>query len=536
MTHIVTMLLVVLACALVATAARLPPLVGYLAAGFVLAGIGAPPGHTVQEVGNLGVTLLLFVIGLELDVRTLARREVWASTLVHMTAITAVTAGVLFAARGAGLPLLAGAGAAAIWALALALAFSSTVLAVTILDDRSATRAFWGQVVIGVLVFQDIAAVIFVAAETGELPSPWALGVVLLVPLARVARRVWDRLGHGNVEILFALVLAFVPGYLGFEYVGLPGHLGALVVGLLLARHERAKHLAETLEPLKDLLLIAFFVALGTHGLPGWDGLAFALVALALLPLRAVSVYVVTWLTGLRRRTAALTALALANYSEFALIVIVIGADNDFVPDAWVGPLGLTVALSFAACSLVNTWAAAPIVRAVRRLPAHRPDSLHPRDAFIPTQDVDAVVLGLGRVGGGVVERLAGHHRLSVLGFDVDVDAVERAGRPGARTIEGDATDPELWARMQGVDRVPLIVLALPSGDANATVLETLQARGYDGTIASVAFEHEDDVDVARLRGASITHHIYDGAGTALADLGFDEAFGTPDTGVPGTD
>ncbi|PRC52674.1 potassium transporter Kef, partial [Mycobacterium sp. ITM-2017-0098] len=85
--------------------------------------------------------------------------------------------------------------------------------------ERGESHALYGRIAIGILVMQDIIAVVFLTATSGHLPSPWALAPVLLWPLTRILRMIWSRLGHGEMQSLFGIVMALVPGYALFSSV-----------------------------------------------------------------------------------------------------------------------------------------------------------------------------------------------------------------------------------------------------------------------------------------------------------------------------
>ena len=129
-----TYLIVTFACALVAMGLRLPPLVGFLAAGFVLAGMDAPELPGLDTAASLGVTLLLFKIGLKLDVRVLLRREVWFTATAHMLIYTVIGAGLLKLFMLLGLPFLDGLPWPALLIIGFAFSYSSTVLVVKVLS------------------------------------------------------------------------------------------------------------------------------------------------------------------------------------------------------------------------------------------------------------------------------------------------------------------------------------------------------------------------------------------------------------------
>ena len=264
-----------------------PPLVGFLAAGFVINALDVGVVPELDVAADLGVTLLLFAIGLKLDVRILLRREVWLTTSAHMV-VSVVLGGIaLWLAAVAGAAMLAAQSMQTIALLAFALSFSSTVFVVKVLEDRGESHALYGRVAIGILVMQDIIAVVFLTATSGHLPSPWALTLVGLWPLSRVLRKIWTRLGHGEMQSLFGIVMALVPGYALFTALGLKGDLGALIMGVLLASHPASSELARSLFHIKELLLVGFFVSIGLTGLPDLPSIGIALLMVLLLPFKA---------------------------------------------------------------------------------------------------------------------------------------------------------------------------------------------------------------------------------------------------------
>ncbi len=180
MTVVATYLAVTLVLGLLAVVVRLPPLVGFLAAGFVLNWMHVEHLPAIEVVADLGVTILLFGIGLKLNLRTLIRREVWLTASVHLVLSVALGALVLWLGALVGLPMLFGQDLRTFVLLAFALSFSSTVFVIKVLEERGESHALYGRVAIGILVIQDIAAVIFLTVTSGHWPSPWALALVLL--------------------------------------------------------------------------------------------------------------------------------------------------------------------------------------------------------------------------------------------------------------------------------------------------------------------------------------------------------------------
>lgn len=496
---------------------RLPPLVGFLAAGFALGAGGAPHLPYLEPVADLGVVLLLFAIGLKLDVRTLLRREIWLTTVVHMAVSVAIAVGFLGLLTVAGFGFLADESFRGLALVGFALSFSSTVFVVKVLDDRSDTTSLYGRIAVGVLVMQDIAAVVFLSLSGGGSPSPWALLLLLLVPGAWVLHRIWDRVGHGELQALFGVAVAVVLGYGLFELAGISGDVGALVVGVLLSSHPQAGELSRSLMTFKDLMLVAFFVQIGLHGTPHLLEIGLALLLLLILPFQVAAYATVLWLMRLRRRTAFLAGLVLSNFSEFGIIVAAVGATAGLLDDQWVVVISLAVAFSFGLSAIVNRRGVELATRLSRLLPARDSDRLHPDDRLVDIGEADAVVLGLGRVGAATYARLRDEYGLSVVGVEHDRTRVAALEDEGFEVVRADATDLEFWTRVQRAGRVKVAVLAMPFHNANLIALTRLQAAGFTGRVAAVA-RYDDDVAELERHGADAVFHLYGSAGFALAD------------------
>lgn len=223
----------------------LPPLVGFLAAGFALHAFAIEGQEILSHVAHLGVLVLLFSIGLKIQLKYILHPVVWATTLIHLALVSAFVMAVLVSTTS--LP------SQGTLIIALGLSFSSTVIAAKVLESRRELRAFHGRIAIGILIFQDIVAVAMLNTMGGHLPSPYAL-LLLGLPLLRpVLNKLLELSGHDELLILFGLLLALTGGT-AFEAIGLSSELGALVLGAMLANHSKADELANTLWGLKETL------------------------------------------------------------------------------------------------------------------------------------------------------------------------------------------------------------------------------------------------------------------------------------------
>ena len=184
-------------------------MVGFLTAGFAynLAGFEIPEG--LQTIADLGVTLLLFSIGLKLKIRDLATAEVWGTSVAHIVVSTFLFSIVIFTGTLLFEVPFFDLSIPAIIVLAFGLSFSSTVYAVKVLEDKGDMGAFYGKIAIGILVMQDIFAVIFLAVSEGKYPSIYALLVLLLFlpPVKKLIYKLIDHAGYGELLVVSGLFL-----------------------------------------------------------------------------------------------------------------------------------------------------------------------------------------------------------------------------------------------------------------------------------------------------------------------------------------
>lgn len=520
--HIVESLIPYLAVTIVggllAFALKLPPLIGFLGAGFALAALGVQPFQGLEAVADLGVTLMLFTIGLKFDVRTLLRREVWGAGLSHMAFSTLVGVGTLAVLALCSVPLLIPGDWTVFAVIAFALSFSSTVVCIKVLEERNGLGTLYGQTAIGILVIQDLAAVIFMTLAHGEPPSPWAFALIGVVPVTLLARNIMNRLAYPELVVLMGVVMALVPGYWAFDAVHLKGDLGALVVGMLLASHPKASAMSKSLFGVKELFLVAFFVSIGAAGLPTLEDVITAVLILLTLTIPQIVLYVFVFRAyRLRNRTAVLAGLLLGNFSEFAIIVADVGADEGFLESRWLTVLSLAVAMSFVIATLLNRPDMKLVDWLVERMPKQNLERIAARDKLVDVGRANAIVLGMGRVGRAAYDRLTNDYQWKVVGVENNHTRFEELTVAGYRVIEGDGTDAEFWQRVQSADCVEMALLAMPQHHSNEYAYDHLKAAGFSGRIA-VVVQRDDDADAMRQRGAVDILHLYEGAGIELAD------------------
>lgn len=325
-------ILIALVCGFASRSMGLPALIGYLAAGFVLNEFNIEAGTLLESLANLGITLLLFTIGLKLEPAELLKPRVWGTTVIHMAVMQLFFLSLLLFANAV-IPGL-GLDTRAAVIIAFALTFSSTIFVIQVMQDRGEMSSRHASQAIGILLIQDLAAVIFLVSSKGALPRPEALLLFALWPLRGVILRLLGRAGHGELFTLFGFGLALGGAQL-FELVGIKGDLGALVIGALLAGTQKSKDLSRRLIQFKDLFLVSFFLSIGLGGWPTEGVLIVALVLGILVVVKPLLYFPLMTLLHTPPRTALLTATAMGNYSEFGLVVIVVAATVGWVDMQW---------------------------------------------------------------------------------------------------------------------------------------------------------------------------------------------------------
>jgi glutathione-regulated potassium-efflux system ancillary protein KefC len=513
-----TLVLVAFAFGFAATVVRLPPLVGYLAAGFVLHAFGEESSDGIELIADVGVLLLLFGIGLKLRLRTLARPVVWAGASIHAAMTTACIGALMLGLGAIGLPLAADLSIREAALVGFAFSFSSTVFAVKALQERNETTSLQGRLAIGILVVQDIFAVVFLTAAVDTPPSIWAIPVVLAVIAARPVYA-WfiDRSGHGELLLLLGLALAIGVGAESFDQVGLKPDLGALVVGLTLASHPRAPELASTLLDFKDILLIGFFLSIGLGGTPGVSEVVIAVIVLLVLPIKTAGFVAVLSRFRFRARTSWHSSISLATYSEFGLIVAVVGVDHDVLDQRWTSAIAVAVALSFALAAPLNTARYTVYARLSPLLGRLERQPVQPDDALIDPIDAQIIVFGMGRVGAGAYDELVRRRGSLVVGVDRTADAVLQNSAAGRDVIRGDALDVEFWGRLCLDPRIELVVLAMSDHAANVAAVRRVKEFLPDVRIAATA-THTDEIMELEEEGVDVARNLYGEAGQGLAD------------------
>jgi len=462
-------------------------IVGYLAAGVAIGPaalrlIASP--DAVLHVAELGVVLLLFLVGLELNPSRLwaLRRPILGMGAAQVASAVAVFA-LAGALLGAGGPLAAVAG--------MGFAMSSTALALQLLDERGARELPAGRSSFAVLLFQDLAVIpmlallpllapaaataVTAAGAPEAAPSAGALmpalrgvaAILGVVVLGRTAIRPLFRLiaGTGLKELFTAFSLLLVVGIASLmQAVGLSMELGTFLAGVLLADSEYRHQLEIDIQPFKGLLLGLFFMAVGMTmdmGALGRAPLAVLGLTAALITGKVATLLVVARAFGHSLREGLVFALALSQGGEFAFVLFGVAERLGIATPAEASVLSIAVALSMAATPflfIAHDRLLLPLLRdgddeARRRTFSIEPDQKNP-----------VILAGYGRVG-QVIGRLLSAQRIGVTILEQDPGQIEVVRRFGWKAYYGDVSRMELL-EAAGAAEAKLLVLAIDDMEA----------------------------------------------------------------------
>ena len=518
----------------VAVRLRQPLILAFVAVGIAVSpsALGWIGAHEQVELfAKLGISLLLFVVGLKLDI-----------LLIRSLGVVAVTAGIaqiaLSAALGYGLAAALGIAPVAALYVAVALTFSSTIIVVKLLSDKREIDSLHGRIAVGILIVQDIAIVLVmigltaVGAAAGAAGSAFTAliavllkGAVLLGVLGLLARYVLPTLLHQLARSSELLVLAGIAWAVALaalgDYLGFSKEVGAFLAGVSIASTHYREAISARLVSLRDFLLLFFFVSLGLQldiQLLGAKLLAAIVLSVFVLIAKPLIVMILMGVLGYRKRTGFLTGVTLAQISEFSFILGALGVTVGHIDRDTLGLItvvGLaTIALSSYSILYAHPlyeWLA-PRLDVFERKVAHREQNI---DAQAHPLAADVILFGLGRFGGNLARHLRGRG-MSVLGVDFDPQAVRAWHREGLPAQYGDAEDPEFAATLP-LAQARWVISTAPQRDVSLALLHGLKTHGYRGRTA-LTTHSETDAELLRQKGASVVFLPFADAAEQAAD------------------
>lgn len=496
---------------------RQPLVVSFIGVGILVGPFGLDLLKSIDQIhllSELGIAVLLFVVGLKLDL-TLVKSIGKVATLTGLGQV------IFTSLIGYVIGLQLGFDHITSLYIAIALTFSSTIIIVKLLSDKKEIDSLHGQIAIGFLIIQDLVVILLMIAlsamgtEGAANPALTFVYVVLkglgmLAFVGLLMRYVlpWlvKKLAHTpELLVLFALAWALALSAFG-DFLGFSKEVGAFLAGISLASSENREVLSGRMSTLRDFLLLFFFLHLGSSldlSIIGDQILPAILFSLFVLIGNPLIVLVIMGIMGYRKRTAFLAGLTVAQISEFSLILAAMGMGLGHIDEKTMGlitlvgliTIGLSTYLILYSHQIFNV--VSPLLSIFER------SVLRDAPEISTSKDdkFDVILFGLGRYGNNIAKELEGHGR-SILGVDFDPSVIDKWRARGRKAMYGDADDPDLPSLLP-LKNSKLIISTIADYQVNLYLLNYLKNFAYDGRI--ILTQHSPErADALKKAGADI--------------------------------
>ena len=477
----------------VTTKFKLPLIIAYLLGGLVIATTAvfdARTSEVLHFLPEIGIAFVLFLVGMELDIReikNLGKPILTAGTLQII--ITTIL--------GSSVARLFGFGAVESWYLGLGLSFSSTILVIKLLLDKKDLTALYGKLAIGILLLEDLLAVIILVFLTVSssifgfgyqqafplltlIVKAILLFVLALVLTKHILPSVFKAVSKQS-ELLFITALAWCFIYVSFAiFLGFSVVIGAFLAGITLASSPFHFQIQGRIKPLRDFFVTLFFVYLGTQVNFADLGKIYPLViifTLYTLLVKPIIFLLILGAFGFRKHTMFQTALTLTHISEFSLIIILVGLKLGAVSGAALTAIALSGVISMVLASVMITHSNKISKKLDKFLSFFERNSNH----FLEgkkgkTELVDhVVVIGGHRVGGELVKFFK-KEGISHVVLDFNPRHVDKLLSAGVNAVYGDMADPDMLDDLK-LDQAKIVISTAQDLEGNQLLLEELKSR-----------------------------------------------------------
>jgi len=513
---------------------RQPLIIMFLATGILAgpSGLGIINSYEqIELLSHIGIALLLFIVGLKLDlnlIRTIG--PVAMATGLGQIVFTSIIGFVIAIVMG--MSYLSAA------YVSVALTFSSTIIIVKLLSDKREIDSLHGQIALGFLIVQDIAAILAliglttlgstVSGEHSEYLSflmIGAKGVGLFGAVALLMKYVIpyliQRLAHSlELLTLFAIAWAVLLGA-GSDLFGFSKEVGAFLAGISLASTDFRDSIGARLTSLRDFLLLFFFIDLGAKldwSMVGSQLAASLVFSIFVLVGNPLIVLIIMGVMGYRRRTGFLAGLTVAQISEFSLIVAALGLSIGHITEETAGLITLVgvVTIFLSTYMILYSYPLYHVLSSPLRIFERRNPY---REAAIAnlaeTEAVDVILVGLGNYGSGLLEHLL-RRKNAIVGIDFDPGALDKWRKRGVSVVYGDMADPEMHEHLP-LKKARWVISAVRSREMNLALIHNLKKDGYTGKVALTATNSHEAAEFEKT-GANLIFRPFKDAAEQAAD------------------
>ncbi|MFZ1361032.1 MAG: cation:proton antiporter [Candidatus Saccharimonadales bacterium] len=506
-TQLSVVLVVAVGMALLMRRLKQPLIVGHILTGIL---VGPSMLHLIEDkhafhtFSEIGIALLLFIIGLELSLAVIKR--LGKPVFLTATAIL-MTVGVVGFLLGTAFHFTL---QEAIL-LGLAMFFSSTIIIAKVLSDKREITRLNGQIAIGVILLDDIVAtfaLLFVAASSGnqalgpvEIGILLAKGVLVIAVLAFVATKILPRALKSiakSQELLFLFAIAWGFGVAtAINYAGFSIEIGALFAGVALAHLPYAHQIGARLKPLRDFFVILFFISLGENLHLGDIGAALIpalILSVVVLTLKPVVVMASLGLLGYTRRISFKTGINLSQISEFSIILIVLAANSGIV-SSYVASVVTIVAL---VTIIVSTYLMQYDNQIYAKIEKHL--NLFERAGAIDKKHESPayplILFGYSNGGHQYIRTFRSLKKPFVV-VDYDPEVIEELQRANINYFYGDVTDPDLLSEIH-IDAAKFVVNTISEHTINIALVKYIRHRNKDAVVVCYSNNHEEAAELYR--------------------------------------
>jgi Kef-type K+ transport system membrane component KefB/Trk K+ transport system NAD-binding subunit len=472
-----------------------PMIIGYILTGIIVGpavfNVTKSP-DTLALFADLGIALLLFIIGLGLNPQ-IVREVSKTATYVGVIQVGIITA--LGYVLGSALGLSHTSAAF----LGFSLAISSTIIILKMLSDKREQGRLYGKIAISVSLVQDLIAIALVVVtsagntKTLAIGSTLALAVkggVLAFVIYWVSSRLFPafhKLISGSQEFLFLFAIAWGLGSAAlFQKIGLSSEIGALLAGICMATQPYAQEVSARLRPLRDFFVIVFFIALGANlNLDHISSMLSVIIVSALVVIVAkplVSMAIMGFL-GYTKRTSFKASVALAQVSEFSIVLVLLGEKRGLIDSSLVTAITFIALCSIAASSYLILFSDKLFNKLDRFLDIFERSQTHNEPAL--QHDYEMVLFGYQKGGHEFVKAFRQLTKNFVV-IDYDPEIIDTLEQRKIHHIYGDATDVELLEEAN-VAKARLVVSTITDIEATLALLNFLKHKGSDAVVIAQA-------------------------------------------------
>lgn len=484
---------------------RQPAIIGYILSGivvgpFVLNMIDST--NTLTAFSHIGVALLLFFVGLNLNPKAI--KDVGKISLVTGLGQVVFTTTVGFL-----ISKLLGLSTIVSLYVAIALAFSSTIVIMKLLSDKKDLESLYGRISIGFLIIQDFIAIgillIISSIGSGTDLTALALGSVLkgvlgililfiltihaLPPLVKIIAKSQEFLLLFSISWCFAIATVF--HYLNFSI-----EVGALLAGMTLSLSPYHYEISSKLKPLRDFFLILFFIMLGSQMVFSniyqniWMILVFSFFVLIGNP---IIVMILMGLLGYTKRNSFLAGLTVAQISEFSLIVVAMGVSVGHVTNEILSLVTAVGLITFAGSSYMILYSNKLYSILSKYLTIfERKGKKVDEHKYHKSDDHDIILIGYNRVGFDILESLKKLKKKFLI-IDYDPEVIIRLSKKGYDCRYGDADNSELLNELN-FSKAKMIISTIPVIDTNLLLINKVKEENKKAIIAVVSLQIDDAI------------------------------------------